>query len=131
MATKFQFLRDGAGFNSFGLVQTDLKYKFNLESDAQFDLTIPSLQGTFIALFSYDHNGSTNGGKVDVAIWPTDTIGTITTTATVPPGTAADVESNSEINPTARQVRGGGTISFYTPNDLGATIGVSIYKLIM
>lgn len=123
MTTSFQMSRDINGFNAFGIVFTDVAYSATLASDTDTPLIVPSSAaiggssytglGTIskprlIAIFVY-----TPGAEVWVAN---------NSSASVPAG-ASFVLTNSELNPAAREVRGGDVLHFYTA---GSAVSVSV-----
>lgn len=116
ITTIFNMTRDVSGQNGFGTVTSTATYGVSLPLSTLKTVTVPSDQANYIAIFSYDHNGSTNGGKVFVNSSGTATVYTTTVTAT-----------ETELNPDGRKVKAGDVISMITPNDLGATVQVSFF----
>lgn len=101
MSTKFSMLRDINGYNGFGLIPTyDIKATYLAANVAQ-SVVVPSNYANWIAIFSYSPGSN---------IWVS-----FTTTAAVPG--AAFAASSSSLNPSARAVSAGQTISFIT-NDV-------------
>lgn len=110
MATKFAMSRDINGYNGFGLpFSVDGAFTTLAQNVAQ-SFTVPSDYPNWIAVFSYSvgSNVFVNGMG----------------TATVPGGTVTD--STSQLNPVARAVKGGQTISVITP-DTAAYVQISYY----
>ena len=98
MSTKFSMTRDINGYNGFGVIPSyDIQAGSLAASTAQ-SITVPNNYPNWIAIFSY-----TPGANVWVSF---------TTTAVV--GTGSFGSSQSSLNPSARAVKGGSTISLIT-----------------
>jgi len=123
MATQFQMSKDINGVNAFGLVFTDTAYSATLNTTTDTTLTIPSIaaQGgasyeglntkskpRILAVFTFSPNAE---------VWVANN-----TTAAVPAG-ATFAATSSELNPAAREVKGGDVLHFYTA---GTSVSVSV-----
>lgn len=98
MSTKFLMTRDIAGLNGFGIAPTyDMQSGLLAVGVAQ-SITVPDNYPWWIAIFSY-----TPGASVWVSF---------TTTAVAPTGAAGSTAS--ALNPSARRVAAGSTISLIT-----------------
>lgn len=100
MSTKFSMTRDINGYNGFGILPTYDIYGCSLAANVAQSITIPDNYPAWIAIFTY-----TPGSNIFVSF---------TTTAAVPNGTMG--ARTSVLNPAARQVVGGQTISVITPD---------------
>lgn len=112
MTTLFEMTRDINGYNGFGLNFADDNQSMLLTQDIAQSVTVPSAYGTWIAIFSIG-TGST--------VW-------VTTTGTAAAPTGAAASTASVMNPTARKVYAGQTISLIT-HDTNAYVGISFYAL--
>lgn len=97
-STFFNMTKDIAGYNGFGIPFSLDGQTMVLAASVAQSVTVPSSYPNWIAIFSY-----TPGANIWV-----DGI----TTAVVPTGAAS--ASTARLNPAARQVRAGQTISFIT-----------------
>jgi len=115
MTTKFSMTRDINGYNGFGLEFSDTNYSATLTVGAAQSLVVPGISTTttYLAVFSYEPGTS---------IWVANN-----DTAAVPVA-ASFGATTSELNPAARKVKFGDTLSFIT-NDTTAEVGVSFYGL--
>ncbi len=105
---KFLMTRDIAGYNGFGIVFAHDGYKMVLAAGVAQSVTVPDNYPNWIAIFGYTP-GST--------VW-VDGI----TTAVAPTGAAT--ASTAKLNPSARSVKAGQTISFITSDVAGAMVYV-------
>jgi hypothetical protein len=111
MPVKMNMTRDVSGFNAFGLVPTDFMYTGVLGTgDAAQSITVSSAfpYENYLAVFSY-----TPGANVFVSV---------NDTAAIPSGNLA--LDTSELNPSARQVKAGDSISLINADaaDVYATV---------
>ena len=90
--------RDINGYNGFGLLSTYDVYGCSLAANTAQSVVVPNNYENWIAIIT-----ATPGADIYVSF---------TTTATVPNGTMAALTST--LNPSARQVKGGQTISVIT-----------------
>lgn len=109
MATKFAMTRDINGYNGFGLSFTDTAFSTTIAASTDTSVTVPSIDSIggastpegasprLIAVFTFDP-----GQSVWVAL---------NATASVPAGASFSATS-SELNPAAREVKGGDVIHF-------------------
>ena len=109
--TFFTMTRDINGFNGFGLPFTVNAISGVLVATVAQSITVPSSYPNWIAVFSY-----TPGTEVWV-----DNI----TTALAPAG--AFSATTSELNPSARAVKAGSTISFITNDASSPVVSVLFY----
>lgn len=101
MSTKFNMTRDVNGYNGFGIIPTyDIQAGVLVATIAQ-SVTVPDNYANWIAIFSYSPGSN---------VWVS-----FSTTAAAPSGAFA--ASASSLNPSARAVSGGSTISLIT-NDV-------------
>lgn len=112
MTTKFNMTRDVNGLNGFGLEFSDDNQKVTLAVGVEQHFTVPSNFAFWLAVFSFEP-GST--------VWVANN-----DTAAVPSGSFSS--TSSQLNPSARKVRGGDILSFIT-NNTTAEIGVSLYAI--
>lgn len=116
MTTLFNMIRDINGYNGFGLPFSDTGFQTTLAQNVAQPYTIPlsisANYSKYIAIFSFDP-----GLRIFVAN---------NTTAEVPGSSFASTVS--ELNPTARLVKGGDVLSFITP-DTAAYVNVKLYAI--
>lgn len=105
--------RDINGYNGFGLRPSNLIWTAALVANAATSITVPSYFERYVVIFSIEP-----GSNVWVAY---------NHTAAVPVGSTL-AAANSELNPTARQVSSGDSISVITP-DTVANISIALYYL--
>jgi len=110
-ATKFNMTRDINGFNGFGLPFTNTGFSALLATSVQQGITVPSNYPNWIAVFSYAPGAS---------VWVNDGI-----SALAPTGNFA--ASRSQLNPAARLVQAGDSLTFVTEDTAGAAVSVSLY----
>lgn len=111
--TRFSMTRDINGYNGFGVPFTVNAQSGVLTATVAQSITVPSSYPNFIAIFSY-----TPGTEVWV-----DNI----TTAVAPTG--AFSATTSELNPSARAVKAGSTISFITNDTDSPVVSVLFYVI--
>lgn len=118
MATRFAMVRDINGYNGFGLQFSDSKYGVLLVQDVEQTLTIPvnpdGMYKNYLAIFSVEP-----GTNIWIAL---------NSTAAYPSGAIASI--SSELNPTARYIKGDGeqVLHFITP-DTQAKLGIALYAV--
>lgn len=110
-STKFNMTKDVAGYNGFGVKFASDGYKGLLAVGVEQHVTVPSNYPNWLAVFSY-----TPGSN----IWVDGT-----TTAAVPVGAFA--ATTADLNPSARQVVAGQTLSFITSDTTSPQVKVSFY----
>lgn len=125
MTMPFAMSRDVNGYNGFGLQFSDTKYSAEIARATDTTLTIggsatmgaaaATTYNKYIAIFSYEA-----GAQVWVAN---------NATAAIPVG-ATFASTSSELNPSAREVKAGDVLHFYTDDLGGATVSVVIYALL-
>lgn len=120
MATAFEITRDINGYVAYGLKFTDVAYSCTLTASSDTTLVVPTISAiggaTFtgtskprlVAIFGYDANSS---------VWVANNHA-----ASNPAGNTF-VATNSELNPSAREVFGGDTLHFFST---GTSINVSV-----
>lgn len=108
MSTKFNMTRDINGYNGFGIQPTYDMQSGVLAAGVAQSITVPDNYPNWIAIFSFQP-GST--------IWVS-----FTTTAVAPAGAFSATESC--LNPSARAVKSGDTISFITDDTFSPQVGV-------
>jgi hypothetical protein len=123
MSTKFSMTRDINGYNGFGLVFSDQKFSASILASTNTILTVPSsapmggssdsvVNNYFIALFSFQPSSS---------VWVSNN-----NTAEIPSGSSF-VSTTSELNPSARLVKSGDVINFFSSS--ATLVGVTFYSL--
>lgn len=100
MSTKFSIVKDINGYNGFGILPTYDVYGSSLAAGVAQSVTVPSNYPEWIAIFTYTPGSNIFVNFTGIAAAATGTMGALT----------------SVLNPTARQVSAGDTISFITPN---------------
>lgn len=110
-ATKFSMARDVNGFNGFGIPFSQNGETMVLAVATEQHITVPSDYPNWIAVFGY-----TPGATVWV-----DGI----TTAVAPTGAAS--ASTARLNPTARSVKAGQTLSFITSDSTSPMVCVEYF----
>lgn len=123
--TPFALTRDINSFNGFGLPFSDNKYSATIAQSTDTTLTIPGSApmgyvnnitvNKYIAIFSYEPGAQ---------VWVANGV-----TAAIPVG-ATFASTDSEQNPSARQVDAGDVLHFFTPDSGGASISVVLYALL-
>ncbi len=108
MSTKFNMTEDINGYNGFGIQPTLDIFSGSLTANAAQSITVPNNYPYWIAIIS-----STPGSNIWVSF---------TTTAVV--GSGAFASSSSSLNPAARRVKGGSTISLITSDTDSPQISV-------
>ena len=111
MSVRFNMTRDINGFNGFGLPFTTDGFATSLAANAAQSVTVPYDYPNWIAVFSY-----TPGANVWV-----DGI----TTAAVPSTSFAS--TTAQLNPSARFVHAGETLSFITADSTTPWVCVDFY----
>jgi len=123
MTTPFALTRDINGYNGFGIKFSDTNYSATLATGTNTTLTVPSLSPPggasysgsanpiLIALFEYDSGTS---------VWVS-----LNATAATPAG-ASFAATNSQLNPSARQVKAGDVLNFITAGT-GVNVSVCFY----
>jgi len=113
MSTKLSMTRDINGYNAFGLIPTYDIYAGSLTVSTEQHITVPSNNEYWLAIFTYSPGAN---------IWVD-----FTTTATVPSSTVGSV--SVVLNPSARQVKAGSTISFITADSTSPFICIELQIL--
>lgn len=111
MSTKFNLTKDVAGYNGFGVRFADDGYQGLLATSTEQHVTVPSNYPNWLAVFSY-----TPGSNVWVDA---------STTAIAPAG--AFSATKADLNPSARFVQAGQTLSFITDDVTSVEVKVSFY----
>lgn len=109
MSTKFNMVRDINGYNGFGITPTYDVYGASLVASTAASITVPVNHPYWIAIFSYSP-----GTNVWVRFGGT---------ASVPGGSSFSLVTSS-LNPSARIVAGGTTISCITTDTDGSEVSV-------
>ncbi len=108
MSTKFNMTCDINGFNGFGIQPTYDMQSGILATGVAQSITVPDNYPNWIAIFSYTPGAS---------VW-------VSFTGTADAPTGAFSSTDSCLNPAARAVKGGSTISFITNDTFGPEVGV-------
>lgn len=111
MTTKFLMTRDIAGFNGFGLPDSDVKFSGVLAAGVAQSFTLPEDNNYYIVIFSQSPGSN---------IWVD-----VTTTAVAPTGAIAS--TTAEHNPQARQYPKGTTVSVITEDATDVEFGAIVY----
>lgn len=111
MTTKFNLTKDVGGYNGFGVMFADDGYSGILAVGVAQSVTVPSNYPCWLAVFSY-----TPGAN----IWVDNS-----TTAVAPTGAFA--ATKADLNPSARFVKKGTTLSFITSDTTSPQVKVSFY----
>jgi hypothetical protein len=111
MTTKFLMTRDIAGYNGFGLCDSDVKFNALLTAGVAQSFTLPEDNDYYIVIFSPSIGGN---------IWVD-----VTTTAAAPSGAMAS--TTAEHNPQARQYPKGTTVSVITEDATDVEFGAIVY----
>jgi hypothetical protein len=110
MSTKFRMTCDVAGYNGFGVMFADDGFQTALAANAAQTMTVPSNYPNWLAVFSY-----TPGANV----W----VGNGTTAV---PGSSFSA-TTADLNPSARFVTKGQTLTFITSDTDSPEVKVSFY----
>jgi len=113
MSTKFSMTRDINGYNGFGLMPADDKWRAVLIPNIEDHFTIPATYENWLAIFAIEPGNS---------IWVT-----FNNTATVPSGGFSTTVC--ELNPVGRQLKAGDVISMITGDQTNDAVGVLLYAL--
>jgi hypothetical protein len=111
MSTSFSMARDINGYNGFGIDFCDDSYSMIMAPNVAQSIVVPINYKTWIAIFTY-----TPGSSVWVAN---------NATAAVPVGAVSI--TTSQLNPTARRVRAGDTLSLITSDATNDQVSVCFY----
>lgn len=115
MSTKFYMTRDINGYNGFGIpFSSEDKYSAILNTGVAQSITVPDNYKNWIAIFSYTPGAS---------VWVDGN-----TTAAAPSGGVAS--TTAELNPSARQVSSGQTISFITEDSTTPMISIILLVIL-
>lgn len=114
MSTILNFGRDNSGFNAYAPMFAVDNYSATLAAGSAQSITVPSNNQAWVAVFSF-----TPGASIWVAR---------NTTATIPVG-ATFASTSSILNPGARTVFAGDTISIITDTTGGCDVGVTLYAI--
>ena len=108
MSTKFNMTRDINGYNGFGIQPTYDVQATTLDQNVEQNCTVPDNYPNWIAIFSYTPGSS---------IWVD-----CTDTATVAGGSFA--ATTASLNPAARAVKAGDTISLITSDNFSPQVSI-------
>jgi len=108
MSTKFSMTRDINGYNGFGILPTYDTYNGALAANVAQTITVPANYPNWIAIFSFSPGASCFVAINDTAVVPV----------------AGPNASSSVLNPSARQVKAGDTISIITGDIFTPTYSV-------
>jgi hypothetical protein len=111
MPTKFNMTKDVAGYNGFGLVPSTDSYAGLLATSVADSVVVPSEYPQYLAVLSYTPGSNVWVNNSGAAAAPAGAIGA----------------SASELNPAARLVKKGTTLSFLTADTAGAYVSVLFY----
>ena len=110
MSIKFNMIKDLGGYNGFGIQPTTDIFNGSLAANVAQSITVPSNHPNWIAIFTYAPGAT---------IWVN-----FTTTATVPTGTVG--ASSNTLNPSARLVTKGQTLSLITADITNPWVNVEL-----
>lgn len=108
MSTKFSMTRDINGYNGFGILPTQDAFAAALAAGVADSVTVPANYQNWIAIFSFSPGSSVWVSFNDTAVSPA----------------GAFAASTSVLNPSARQVKAGDVISFYTDDTFLPTVSI-------
>ena len=108
--TKFLMTKDIGGYNGFGVKPSTVNFGMDLATGVAQTAVLPSDYPNYMVVFSY-----TPGSNVFVD----------STTTAAAYGASAAV--TAELNPQARQLPAGTTISFITPDAAGSYVQVGVF----
>lgn len=111
MSTKFLMTRDVAGYNGFGLAFTDQGVDILLTANTATSTVVPSQYPYYIAIFSYSPGSSIGVDNINTATLPSSSFASSTT----------------RLNPAARLVKKGSTLSFITADTNSPWVDVAYY----
>jgi len=114
MSTVLNFGRDNQGYNAYAPAFASDAFSATLDANDAQSFTVPSNYKVWIAVF-----GATPGATIWVAV---------NDTAEVPAG-GTFLSTSSTINPGARTVHAGDTISVITDTSGGCDVGVALYAV--
>lgn len=112
--TQLNFSKDVQGFNAFAPMLSDLMYSAALASGDDDDITVPSSNENWIAVFSYQPGSD---------IWVS-----INDTAAAPAG-ATFVATTSFLLPAQLKVKAGDTISCMNNSATDQDVGIALYAI--
>jgi hypothetical protein len=113
MSTKLNMNSDVRGYNAYAPSFAEDNQQVTLVQNVEQNFPVPLNNSKWIAVFSYE---------AGTDVWVANNA-----TATLPAGSFASTAS--QLNPAARYVENGDTLSFITPDASGAQVGVSFYAL--
>lgn len=113
-STKFLMTRDIGGYNGFGVPFCNDGEQAVLAQNTEQHVTVPSTHPYWLAVFSFSPGSN---------VWVDGT-----TTATFPAGSFA--ATTSDLNPSARLVKAGTTLSFITNDTTNPYVKVSFYTVL-
>lgn len=114
MSTLLEFGRDVQGYNAYAPATAADKWSATIASGTATSITVPANYSTWVAVFSYQSGTD---------IW-VDLTGA---TAAVPGGSTL-AKTTAELNPAARTVYAGNSISIIT-DDTTADVGIALYAI--
>lgn len=111
---QLNFGRDVQGMNAYAPAISDIMYSCGLASADDQQITVPSSNQNWIAVFSYQP-----GGTIWVAVNDT----------AEPPAAGTFTTTTSFLLPAQLKVKAGDTISFYNNSATDQDIGVALYAV--
>lgn len=109
-STKFNLTKDIAGYNGFGIVFAQDGQATSLAANAEQHFVVPSNYSNWIAIFSYTPGSNIWVDGITTAAVPSTTFGATT----------------AELNPSARAVVAGQTLSFITADTTTPWVSVKL-----
>lgn len=110
MSTKFNLTKDVAGYNGFGIVFSLDGQATSLAANTEQHFVVPSNYPNWTAIFSYTPGSNIWVDGINTAVVPSTTFGATT----------------AELNPSARAVVAGQTLSFITADTTTPWVGVKL-----
>src|ERR1700741_3454875 len=110
--TQLNFGRDVQGFNAFAPMLSANMYSATIASGAHKEITVPSSNENWIAVFSYQFGSD---------VWVS-----VNNTAAIPAGSSF-ATTTSFLTPSQLKVKAGDSISCFNNSATGQDVGIALY----